>query len=85
MARGGRVASTLGAADADALAAHGLTGGDVTADVSRALLAELADQAAAGRLSVDVTAVLSLDRAPDGLRTIAAGNARGKIVVALAG
>lgn len=85
VARGGRVVSTLGAADPDALAALGLTGPEVVADTGRELIGRLADQVAAGRLSVDVTAVLSLERATDGLRTIATGNARGKIVVSLAG
>jgi NADPH:quinone reductase-like Zn-dependent oxidoreductase len=85
VSRGGRVASTLGAADREALAAFDLTGPDVIADVSRQLIGRLADKVAAGELSVDVTTVLSLEQAADGLRTIATGNARGKIVVSLAG
>lgn len=85
VARGGRVVSTLGAADPDALAAHGLTGPEMIADAGRELIGRLADQVAAGRLSVEVTTVLSLDQAVDGLRTLASGNARGKIVVSLAG
>lgn len=85
MARAGRVVSTLGAADPEVLADRGLTGPDVVADVSRELIGRLADQVAAGRLSVDVTTVLSLEEAADGLRTIATGNARGKIVVSVAG
>jgi NADPH:quinone reductase-like Zn-dependent oxidoreductase len=85
VARGGRVASTLGAADADVLAAYGLSGHPVVADVGREHIARLADQVAAGELSVDVTTVLSLEQAADGLRTLATGNARGKIVVSLAG
>jgi NADPH:quinone reductase-like Zn-dependent oxidoreductase len=85
VARGGRVVSTLGAADPEVLAGVGLTGPDVVADVSRELIGRLADQVAAGRLSVDVTTVLSLEQAADGLRTIATGNARGKIVVSVAG
>lgn len=85
VAPGGRVASTLSAADDEALAAFGLVGRDVVADVSRELIAGLAEQVAAGELSVDVTTVLSLEQATDGLRTIATGNARGKIVVSLAG
>jgi NADPH:quinone reductase-like Zn-dependent oxidoreductase len=83
--RGGVVASTLGAADEDALAAAGVTGTNVTAEVTGKLIARLADQAAAGDLAVDVTAVLPLERATDGLRTLARGRARGKIVVSIAG
>jgi NADPH:quinone reductase-like Zn-dependent oxidoreductase len=83
VATGGTVASTLGAADADALAAAGLSGTNVMApdDATGALIARLADQVAAGDLEVDVTTVLSLEQATDGLRTIARGHARGKIVI----
>jgi NADPH:quinone reductase len=43
--------------------------------------APLAEQAAAGRLKVDVNTVLPLDQAAEGLATIGSGKARGKIVV----
>jgi NADPH:quinone reductase-like Zn-dependent oxidoreductase len=81
----GVVASGLGAADDGALAAAGRTGGNVRADLTAALIARLADQAAAGTLAVEVTSVLPLDRATDGLRQLARGEARGKIVVSVAG
>ncbi|OHV45463.1 NADPH:quinone reductase [Parafrankia soli] len=84
--KGGKVASTLGAAaDEQALAAAGLTGTSVMAAPVREVVAELAEQAAAGTLKVDVTAVLPLDKATDGLATLASGTARGKIVVEIAG
>ncbi|SQD93581.1 Alcohol dehydrogenase GroES domain protein [Parafrankia sp. Ea1.12] len=84
--KGGKVASTLGAADDEqALAAAGLTGTSVMAAPVREVVAELAEQAAAGTLKVDVTAVLPLDKATDGLATLASGTARGKIVVEIAG
>ncbi|HEX6521071.1 MAG TPA: NADP-dependent oxidoreductase [Streptosporangiaceae bacterium] len=79
--KGGRVASTLGAADDDALAAAGLTGSNIMAGPVREVIAPLAEQASAGALKVDVTTVLPLDQAAEGLATIAAGQARGKIVV----
>ena len=85
VATGGVVASALGAADAETLAAAGLTGSNVTGTVTAALIARLADQAATGTLAVDVTSVLPLDRATDGLRQLAKGEARGKIVVSIAG
>ena len=81
---GGRVAATTRAADEQALAAAGLTGGSVMAGAVREVIAPLADRAAAGALTVDVTAVLPLERATDGLATIASGQARGKIVVRVA-
>jgi NADPH:quinone reductase-like Zn-dependent oxidoreductase len=83
VARGGLVASTLGAADDEALAAAGLTGTNVVAAPTRELIGRLAEQVAAGELTVDVTAVLPLDQATEGLRTLATGRARGKIVVSV--
>ncbi|OHV73982.1 NADP-dependent oxidoreductase [Pseudofrankia sp. BMG5.36] len=80
--KGGKVASTLGAAaDEQALAAVGLTGTSVMAAPLREVVAQLADQAAAGTLKVDVTTVLPLEKATDGLATLASGTARGKIVI----
>ncbi|ABW13133.1 Alcohol dehydrogenase GroES domain protein [Parafrankia sp. EAN1pec] len=79
--KGGKVASTLGAADEEALAAAGLTGTSVMAAPVRELIAELAALAAAGTLKVDITTVLPLEKATDGLATLASGAARGKIVV----
>lgn len=79
--KGGKVASTLGAADEQALAALGLTGTAVMAAPLTEIITELAEQAAAGTLKVDVTTVLPLDQATDGLATLYSGTARGKIVV----
>jgi len=81
--KGGSVAATTSAADEQALAAHGLTGGMVMAGPVREVTAPLAERAANGALAVDVITVLPLDRAAEGLATIAAGQARGKIVVKL--
>ena len=50
----------------------------------REAIAPLAELAAAGTLKVDVASVLPLDRAAEGLATIAAGQAHGKIVVTIA-
>ncbi len=79
--KGGRVSSTTPAANLEALAAKGLTGSMVMAGPVREVIAPLAQQAADGTLTVDVTTVLPLDQAAEGLATIAAGKARGKIVV----
>jgi NADPH:quinone reductase-like Zn-dependent oxidoreductase len=81
---GGRMSSTTNAATEDALVAAGLTGGNVMAGPVREVVAPLAEQAAAGDLTVDVTTVLPLDRATEGLATLAAGQARGKIVIKVA-
>ena len=81
VAKGGRVATTTMAPDADALAGADLTGGLVIAGPVREVTGPLAEQAAAGTLTVDVTTVLPLDEVAEGLATIAGGKARGKIVV----
>ncbi|MFI7067581.1 NADP-dependent oxidoreductase [Kribbella sp. NPDC050124] len=77
----GTVATTTMVPDADIFAAAGLTGATVFAHPVRETTAPLAEQAAAGALSIDVHTVLRLERATEGLATLAAGNARGKIVV----
>ncbi|MET9685454.1 NADP-dependent oxidoreductase [Streptomyces coeruleorubidus] len=81
--KGGRVATTTPAPDADALAGAGLAGGMVFAQPVRETTESLAELAAAGLLSVDVHSVLPLERAAEGLGVLAAGQARGKIVVTL--
>ncbi|MCT9080300.1 NADP-dependent oxidoreductase [Streptomyces fulvoviolaceus] len=81
LVKGGKVASTLGAADEQTLAALGLTGTNVMAAPTREVIAPLAQQVADGTLTVDVTTTLPLARAAEGLATLASGAARGKIVV----
>lgn len=81
---GGRVASTLGATDADVLARRHITGTNIMAGPLREVIEPLAQQAAAGTLTVDISQVLPLTEAPAGLQTIAAGQATGKLVVRVA-
>ncbi len=80
---GGVVVTTTQVPDADTLAARQLTGGGIIASPTRDVIAPLAAQAAKGELHVDVHRVLPLDQAADGLAELAAGRARGKIVVDL--
>jgi len=79
--KGGRVASSLDAADAEVITAAGLTGTNITAMPTREVISALADQVVAGTLKVDIETILPLDRAADGLATLSSGQARGKIVV----
>jgi NADPH:quinone reductase-like Zn-dependent oxidoreductase len=79
--KGGKVASTLGAADEETLTAAGLTGTNVMATPIREVIAPLAQQVADGTLTVDVTTTLPLGQATEGLNTLASGTARGKIVI----
>jgi len=79
--KGGTVASSLGAASDEALAADGLTGTNIMAMPTRDVITALAGQVADGTLKVDVETILPLEDAADGLATLASGQARGKIVV----
>jgi NADPH:quinone reductase-like Zn-dependent oxidoreductase len=78
---GGTVASTLGAADDLVLAARKLTGANIMAATTREVIESLAGQVAVGTLTADVSQVLPLDRADEGLAVLARGQARGKIIV----
>jgi NADPH:quinone reductase-like Zn-dependent oxidoreductase len=80
---GGKVATTTQAPDEAALTEAGLTGGSVYAAPLREVTGPLAEQAAAGALTIDVATVLPFERAAEGLATLAAGEARGKIVVTI--
>lgn len=81
---GGTIVSTTALPDEAALAAAGVTGRGVLVGAVRELVAPLAEQAAAGDLHVAVVSVLPLEQATDGLATLAAGKAIGKIVVTVA-
>jgi len=78
---GGKVSTTTGVPDEQTLAAAGLTGTTIMARPVREVTGPLAEQAAAGKLKVDVNSVLRLENATDGLAAMAAGQAHGKIVV----
>jgi len=81
--RGGTVASALRAADADALAARGLSAANVIADPSRDTLSMLVSEIENGTLRIDVEEVLPFDEAITGLDKLANGGAKGKIVVSM--
>ena len=78
---GGRVASTLRAADSQKLATRGLTGTNIQAMPTRDTLSKLVDEVERGNLQIDVERTLPFDQAPSGLDALANGGARGKIVV----
>jgi NADPH:quinone reductase-like Zn-dependent oxidoreductase len=78
---GGRLASTTVVPDDDALAAAGVTGAQIMARPLREVVEPLVNQAAEGTLTVSVAEVLPFDRAAEGLATLAAGKANGKLVV----
>jgi len=76
---GGRIASTLGFGP-DAVEGFEVTAIPIMADANAQTLAHLADQAAAGAISVPVTAVYRLEQAPEAFAAFGAG-ALGKIAV----
>jgi NADPH:quinone reductase len=77
---GGRAATTLSAADVDALAARGVTGTNVRGMPTPEVLASLADDAAAGRLRVEIQASFPLTEVEAAIQAFSAGT-RGKIVL----
>ncbi len=79
---GGRAATTLGAADVDALAARGVRATNIMGSPTRAKLESLAAQTAAGTLQVPVQATFSLTDAHEALEAFGAGT-RGKLVLTI--
>jgi NADPH:quinone reductase-like Zn-dependent oxidoreductase len=77
---GGRIATTMGAADADALAARGIAATNVMGNPTPEKLADLAAQAAAGTLRIEVQQTFPLADAASALGAFAAGT-RGKLVL----
>jgi NADPH:quinone reductase-like Zn-dependent oxidoreductase len=80
---GGPVSFTTMGPDDETLAAAGLVGRKVMGIATRDVTAPIAQQVADGSMQVAVAQVLDLARATEGLATLAAGTARGKIVIAL--
>jgi NADPH:quinone reductase len=80
VADGGRAATTLGAADAEALAAREVVATNVIASPDPATLGRLADEADSGGLTVSIDSVHALEQAPAALERFAAGK-RGKIAI----
>jgi NADPH:quinone reductase-like Zn-dependent oxidoreductase len=79
---GGRVATTLGAADPDALATRRIEGTNVRGMPTPEILASLADDAAAGRLRVVVQASFPLSEVEAAIQAFAGGT-RGKLVLTI--
>ena len=73
---GGRIATTLGSADVDALAARNVTGTNVAGNVTHDKLATLIEAVEAGTLTVPVQQTFSLDETPAAARCVQRGNAR---------
>jgi hypothetical protein len=79
--KGGRVASSVFAADADSLARHGIKATNVRTRPDARRLVELARLVDAGEISVRVERTFPLERAPEALEASRTGHVRGKIVL----
>lgn len=82
---GGRTASTLGAGDADQLAARGVTAIAVNAQADPSAFQRFMRKAAAGDVRVAVGHVVPLEEVPQALSQKRKGPARGKLCVSLEG
>jgi NADPH:quinone reductase-like Zn-dependent oxidoreductase len=82
LGEGGRVATTLGAADVEGLAARGVRGTNLMATPTPEKLANLAEQVAAGTLKVAIQQTLPLDRADTAIRAFQGGTL-GKLVLTM--
>jgi len=80
---GGRIATTLGAADVSALAERGISATNVAGSPTPEKLAFLAAQAAAGTLQVPIQRTFPLADAPEAIDAFNAGT-RGKLVLTVA-
>jgi NADPH:quinone reductase-like Zn-dependent oxidoreductase len=77
---GGHVATLLGAADLDGLAARGITGHNVNAAPTPEKLRLLGDLATSGVLQVPIHGVFSIDAVDEAFKTFQAGT-RGKLIL----
>ncbi len=81
--RGGRAATTLGAANVEELAERGVAATNVAASPEPAVLARLAEIADAGGLKVTIQEEYRLESAEDALRAFATSGTRGKLALAV--
>ncbi|MGA3029648.1 MAG: NADP-dependent oxidoreductase [Candidatus Limnocylindrales bacterium] len=77
----GHVATLMGAADVEQLAASGISGTNVMAAPTAEKLRLLAGMAASGELRVQIHATFPIDRADEALQAFQAGT-RGKVILA---
>jgi NADPH:quinone reductase-like Zn-dependent oxidoreductase len=83
VASGGRVATTLGAADVEIFASRGVAAANVNAAPTADKLRNLANLASSGELRVPIQAVYPLDQVEEALAAFQQGT-RGKIILSIA-
>jgi NADPH:quinone reductase-like Zn-dependent oxidoreductase len=84
VAPGGRVATTVCAANVDALAASAITATNIPVAADPALIDRLGELAVSGVLTPRIERTYTLDDVPDGFGDIVSGHARGKLAVTIA-
>jgi NADPH:quinone reductase-like Zn-dependent oxidoreductase len=83
LSAGGRIASTIGAVDDEALRRLAVQGRNVDARITRAGLERLAELFDSGRLHTPVTNTFPLVDAPDAIEQSETGHVRGKLVLTI--
>jgi NADPH:quinone reductase-like Zn-dependent oxidoreductase len=82
---GGRIASTVGGADVEALAQRGVVAANVIGHTDPEAFARLVQMAGDGSLSVPITRTFTFDELPQALRLVGEERSRGKFVITIAG
>ena len=82
--KGGRLATTLYAADEQAFAAKGVIASNIVNQPSRPLLDRLVQMIDAGKLTVPLQKTFPLDQAPEAIEQSRSGHVRGKQVLKVA-
>jgi NADPH:quinone reductase-like Zn-dependent oxidoreductase len=81
---GGRIASTVGGADVEALAQRGVVAANVIGHTDPEAFARLVQMAGDGSLSVPITRTFTFDELPQALRLVGEERSRGKFVITIA-
>ncbi len=82
---GGKVATTTGAADVDALAGGGIGAANVFGQSDPGPYAQVLEMAGRGDLQVPITRTFAFDRLPEALGLVGSRSSRGKFAIAFAG
>jgi NADPH:quinone reductase len=81
---GGRIASTVGGADVDALAQRGVFASNVIGHADPEAFGRVVQMAGDGTLSVPITRMFTFDELPQALRLVGEERSRGKFAVTIA-
>ena len=81
---GGRIASTVGGADVEALARRGVVASNVTGHTDPEAFRRVVQMAGDGTLSVPITRTFTFDELPQALRLVGEERSRGKFEITIA-